>query len=159
MNIRFLHAAPALAFVLLAGCATGPGTQGPAPTEQPQATPPSGLRTQPSHDARTMPAAALSLAEAADRAARARDWPQASRQLERALNIAPRNPLLWQRLAAVRFSQGDYRQAETFALKSNTYAGSDAALRKLNWRIIAAARSALGDKSGAAEAQRRAKAL
>ncbi|WP_455385017.1 tetratricopeptide repeat protein, partial [Acidihalobacter prosperus] len=76
-----------------------------------------------------MPAAALSLAEAADRAARARDWPQASRQLERALNIAPRNPLLWQRLAAVRFSQGDYRQAETFALKSNTYAGSDAALR------------------------------
>ena len=106
-----------------------------------------------------MPAAALALAESADRAARTQDWPQASRQLERALNIAPRNPLLWQRLAAVRFSQGEYRQAQTFALKSNTYAGGDAALRKLNWRIIAASRRALGDSAGAAQAERRAKAL
>lgn len=159
MNIRIFHIVPALAIALLAGCASGPGTQGPESSAQPQAAPPSGMQTKPAQNARAMPAAALTLAEAADRAARARDWPQASRQLERALNIAPRNPLLWQRLAAVRFSQGEYHQAETFALKSNSYAGGDAALRKLNWRIIAAARSGLGDKAGAAEAQRRAKAL
>jgi tetratricopeptide (TPR) repeat protein len=159
MNKRLFQAAPALAFIVLAGCATTPGPNGPAAQTTPRAAPPAGMRTQPQHDSHTMPAAALALAESADRAAKTQDWPQASRQLERALNIAPRNPLLWQRLAAVRFSQGEYRQAQTFALKSNAYAGGDVALQKLNWRIIAASRQALGDSAGAAQAERRAKAL
>jgi tetratricopeptide (TPR) repeat protein len=159
MNIRFLHFAPVLTLALLAGCASGPGTRGSASPTETQAAPPSGMQAKAARDARAMPAAALSLAEAADRAARARDWPQASRQLERALNIAPRNPLLWQRLAAVRYSQGEYRQAETCAFKSNGYAVGDAALQRMNWRIIGASRNALGDKAGAAQAQRRAEAL
>lgn len=144
---------PVLAVVLLGGCATapGPGSTARGAPKAPQA--------RPAQTFATMPQAALSLAKAADRAAGKHDWALASRQLERAVKIAPRNPLLWQRLAAVRFSQGKYGQAQTFALKSNAYAAGDAAVERLNWRIIAAARSALGDTTGAAAAERHVSAL
>lgn len=66
---------------------------------------------------------------------------------------------MWQRLAAVRYSQGHYRQVEALAHKSNTLAGEDAGIRRINWRMIAAARAALGDHQGAEEATRRAAAL
>lgn len=156
------HGLPAAVLALLTGCAVSPPSTAPQTGEgagAPAAAPPVGMQAAPPSNPRAMPPAALALAEAADRAARVRDWPQASRQLERALGIAPRNPLLWQRLAAVRFSQGEYRQAQAFAQKSNSLAGDDPALRKMNWRIIAAARRALGDARGAAAAKRRAEAL
>lgn len=160
MNRLLIRGLPALTLVLIGGCSTAPMSSGPqVQRPSPSVAPPAGMQAAPARNPQAMPPAALALAEAADRAARTHDWPQASRQLERALNIAPRNPLLWQRLAAVRYSQGEYHQAQTFALKSNAYAGSDKALRRLNWRIIAAARRALGDVQGAAEAESRAKAL
>ncbi|ABA89794.1 TPR domain protein [Syntrophotalea carbinolica DSM 2380] len=75
--------------------------------------------------------------------------PEASVLLERALRIEARNPLLWQELARVRLAQGQYRQAENLAAKSNTLAAGDAALRAQNWRIIGEARTRLGDLQGA----------
>lgn len=73
----------------------------------------------------------------------------AGTSLERALRIEPRNPVLWQELARVRLTQGEYRQAENLAAKSNALAGDDKRLRAENWRIIGQARSGLGDKAGA----------
>lgn len=73
----------------------------------------------------------------------------ADSSLERALRIEPRNPVLWQQLARVRLSQGNFRQAENLAAKSSTLAGDDKHLRSDNWRIIGQARKGLGDLQGA----------
>ena len=73
----------------------------------------------------------------------------AAATLERALRIEPRNPRLWQELARVRLKQGQYAQAESVAARSNSWAGSDNALRAENWRLIAEARTARGDGEGA----------
>jgi predicted Zn-dependent protease len=75
--------------------------------------------------------------------------PNAAASLERALRIEPRNPRLWQELARVRLKQGEYAQAENVAARSNSWAGSDHALRAENWRLIAQAREARGDGDGA----------
>jgi predicted Zn-dependent protease len=75
--------------------------------------------------------------------------PNAAASLERALRIEPRNPRLWQELARVRLKQGQYAQAENVAARSNSFAGSDSALRAENWRVIAEAREARGDTEGA----------
>ncbi len=73
----------------------------------------------------------------------------AGADLERALRIEPRNPVLWQELARVRLEQGQYRQAENLAAKSNALAGGSRYLQAENWRIIAEARSRRGDLQGA----------
>lgn len=79
--------------------------------------------------------------------------------IERALRIEPRNPWLWQELAKLHLAQGDHAQAESLAARSNSWAGSDAALRATNWHLIAAARNARGDIDGAQAASTRASEL
>ncbi len=76
--------------------------------------------------------------------------------LERALRIEPRNPLLWHELARIRLEQGQYRQAENMAAKSNLLTGSDRHLKAKNWRIIGEARNRLGDLQGARQAYEKA---
>jgi len=66
---------------------------------------------------------------------------EAAATLERALRIEPRNPRLWQELARIRLQQGDFPQAESLAQRSNSWAGSDGALRAENARIIERARA------------------
>ena len=60
----------------------------------------------------------------------------AAASLERALRIEPRNAVLWNRLAHVRYEQKQYALASSLAAKSNTLAGRDAALRADNDRLI-----------------------
>lgn len=154
-KIRWMQLAGVV--VLLNGCALQPEQPGQV---GPVRGPPAGLQSAPgSARANELPPAALALAHDADQAARRHDWERAARDLERALNIAPASALLWQRLAAVRFSQGHFRQVEALAHKSNTLAGNNSSLRRMNWRMIAAARSALGNHRGAEEASRRAAQL
>jgi cytochrome c-type biogenesis protein CcmH/NrfG len=83
----------------------------------------------------------------------------AAATLERALRIEPRNPRLWQELARVRLKQGEYAQVESTAARSNSWAGSDAAVRAENWRLIAQAREARGDAAGASAALEQAAKL
>ena len=66
---------------------------------------------------------------------------QAAGTLERALRIEPRNPRLWHELAKVRLRQGDGAQAANLAARSNSYAGSDSALRAANQSIIEQSRN------------------
>jgi predicted Zn-dependent protease len=85
--------------------------------------------------------------------------PQAEATLERAIRIAPRDPLLWQRLAEIRLDQGDAQQAEALARKSNALVTLDTSLMHRNWQIIAQARRMRDDEEGAQDAERRARHL
>lgn len=80
----------------------------------------------------------------------------AAANLERALRIEPGNPLLWQALARLRLSQGEFELAENLAARANSWAGNDRGLRAENWRLISEARRARGDDDGARVAASRA---
>jgi Tfp pilus assembly protein PilF len=118
-----------IAFFLLGGCAV---------------LQPVGPTTQPSGNT-----AVMTLLNKAQGQAAAGRMDEARANLERALRIEPRNPVLWQELARIRLKQGQYRQAENLAAKSNVLAGTNRYLRSENWRIIGEARSRRGDPQGA----------
>ncbi|HEX6691247.1 MAG TPA: tetratricopeptide repeat protein [Burkholderiales bacterium] len=123
---------------LLAGCAA----QQPAPVEtSPPAAPPPVVASIPPKQENV---AVAGLMDSARKDASAGKLGSAAASLERALRIEPRNPRLWHELAQVRLRQADYTQAESLAARSNTYAGSDSALRAANQKIISDARSARG---------------
>ena len=127
--------------VLLAGCTTAP-----EPAAPPETPPPSGAPSAPSSRESI---AVASLMENARAEAEAGKLINAAATLERALRIEPRNPRLWHELARVRLKQGEFTQAESVALRSSSWAGGDNALRAENWRLIAQAREARGDRDGA----------
>ena len=119
--------------VVLSACAA----PSPAPVEQaPGAPPPSPVSAAPKESV-----AVAGLMDSARADAAAGRLTNAAASLERALRIEPRNPRLWQELARVRLQQGDFVQAEQLAQRSNSWAGSDSALRAENARIVEQARA------------------
>jgi tetratricopeptide (TPR) repeat protein len=84
---------------------------------------------------------------------------EAAALLERALRIEPRNADIWYRLARVRMTQGQYRQAAALAAKSNSLASKNLPMQARNWRLIAQARERLGQGTAAREALQKAKEL
>ena len=148
--------------LLLAACAA----QTPAPVVTPTPTPAPTETPVPAPSAPSTPVAppvvrpatrettaVASLMDSARADTAAGRLSNAAATLERALRIEPRNPRLWSELARVRFQQRDYAQAESTALRSESWAGKDNLLRADNWRLIAAAREARGDRSGAQQAR------
>ena len=125
-----------LLILLIAGCSTRPR----APADVP-APPPLEPQAEPGPPAGREGSAVAGLMASARADAESGRLPNAAASLERALRIEPRNPRLWQELARVRLQQRDYAQAESLAQRSNTYAGSDSALRAENARIIEQARA------------------
>ena len=160
LRLTAVPAAPALLAVLAAaGCATAP----PAPVTGPS-LPPVEEAPAPSHPPPEGVAPAprgpvLALLDEAHAAERAGDLEAAAAAVERALRIAPRDAMLWHRLARIRLAQGLPRQAESLARRSLALAPRARALAARNWRLIAHARRARGDAAGAREAERRAAAL
>ena len=134
----------ALIALALAACASqqpapvesAPPAVAAPPVEQPAPVPPPA----PSSTAKESVAIA-GLMDSARTDAAAGRLAEAAATLERALRIEPRNPRLWQELARVRLQQGDFLQAESTAQRSNSWAGSDSALRAENARIIEQARA------------------
>ncbi len=124
-----------IAALFLAGCAM---TQSAAPPEPSSNT------------------AVQALLSKAQSQAAAGQLDAAGANLERALRIEPRNSVLWQELARVRLDQGQYRQAENLAVKSNALAGGNRNLQAGNWRIIGEARNRRGDLEGARAAFKKA---
>jgi predicted Zn-dependent protease len=80
----------------------------------------------------------------------------AGASLERGLRIEPRNAWLWQELAQLRLTQGQYVQAISLAQKSISFAGRERRLLALDWRVIGNSRVAQGDSAGAEQAFKRA---
>ena len=76
----------------------------------------------------------------------------AAAQLERGIRIEPNNPFLWNKLAELRLQQEKWMLAVSMAQKSNTLSRGNRQLQAYNWKIIAFARQALGDKQGAQKA-------
>ena len=100
----------------------------------------------------------LALIARARTASRQGNLGQARADIERAIRIEPRNPVLWHYLGKLSLQQSRYREAINLALKSNQLA-KDNKLRSDNWRLVAHARYQLGDRKGAQRAQFRARAL
>jgi len=145
----------ALFAALLAGCATAPPPQAPSPL--PPAPVESAAPAPPAAPAAQAPNPAVERLMASARADQAASrLGSAEATIERALRIAPRDARLWQQLARIRLQQGQYQQAESLAARSNTWAGSDNALRAQNWNLIAQARDARGDSAGARAALQKA---
>jgi predicted Zn-dependent protease len=143
-----------LLVVFVAGCATPPeAPPPPAPQEPGAAAPPPTPEPAPPPASRSENVAVAGLMESARADAAAGKLSTAAASIERALRIEPRNPRLWQELARVRLQQTQFTQAENMAARSNTFAGSDNAVRAENWRLIAQAREARGDADGAREAR------
>jgi predicted Zn-dependent protease len=143
----------AVLLIFLAACATAPeGPPEPPPAPPATAEPPPPV-------ARSENVAVAGLMESARADAAAGKLSTAAASIERALRIEPRNPRLWQELARVRLQQTQFTQAENIAARSNSFAGSDNALRAENWRLIAQAREARGDADGARAARDSAEKL
>jgi Tfp pilus assembly protein PilF len=105
-------------------------------------------------------AAVVALVDRAQSDFRAGEIARSAAALERALNIEPRNPMLWHELARLRLAEGRYDQAEALAAKSNAWAArDDKRLRAANWRLIGEARAYRGDSAGALDAYTRAAEL
>lgn len=138
--MKHSHSFTLLALLLLAGCAMLPPSDSTAPTT-------------PASDN----GAVVALVQNAKNDAAAGRLPSAAANLERALRIEPRNPVLWHELARVRLDEGQSAQAEQLANKSLTLAGTDAGLRAENWRLIGHARAQNGDHTGAQNAFDKAK--
>lgn len=100
--------------------------------------------------------AVISLLEKARDATRQGDYQRAEVLLERTVRIEPRNASLWHYLAKLRLHQTRYNDAIGLAKKSNNLARSNQHLKADNWRIIAHAKSQLGDIAGAQAAQAKA---
>ncbi len=90
---------------------------------------------------------------------RAGDLDGATVSLERALRISPDDAALWNRLAEVRMAQQRHALVVQLAAKSNALASAnDRDLRRRNWLLIAGAKRAMGDASGARYAENQAAA-
>ena len=121
-----------LLILFLAGCAS----------RAPEPSPPAEPAPLPEPPAARENVAIAGLVESARNDAASGRLVQAAATLERALRIEPRNPRLWHDLARVRLRQGDTVQAANLAARSNSFAGSDSALRSANQNIIEQARTA-----------------
>jgi tetratricopeptide (TPR) repeat protein len=150
------------AALLLAGCASvsNQPTPNPARTET---VIPDGVLVPPVEGPVAVPApepkqvmsrnqAVLALLDRSQTDIQSGQRESAGASLERALRIEPRNAWLWQELAQLRLSQGQYAQAISLARKSISFAGKEKRLLALDWRVIGNARVALGTLAEAEQA-------
>ena len=123
----------------------------PTPAPTPIATVPPSNLTMPN-----LPPAAGKLAAQAEQQRQAGDYAGAAATLERSLRIAPREAYLWNRLARLRLEQGQAVQAGSLAARANDLAGTQADIKRDNWRIIAEVKRRAGDFAAANAAEQRA---
>jgi len=156
----------AVVLLLLAGCATapsdGPDTDAEAEAEAETETETDAQRAVDPSDSvehEVDNRAVALLWDRAEQAKRGGELKQAVRALERAVELAPEDAVLWSRLAEVRLRQRKFAVAENLAAKSNTLADDQRLLRYRNWVLIGEARKRRGDKEGAGKAREQAEAL
>lgn len=73
---------------------------------------------------------AASLLASVDSAIAAGDLEGAAATAERALRISPRDAYLWYRLAAIRYQQQRYTDADGFARRAQSFAGQNRELSR-----------------------------
>ncbi len=124
----------------------------------PQQTPPKQAVTQQSTKANPSApqSATKSLLQQARAAVSAGDYDKAASALERAYRIEPGNAKILYDIAQIRYAQGNYVQAQSFAGRAASYTAGNPKLAKKVWTILANSRKALGNASGAAAAAQKA---
>lgn len=110
-------------------------------------------------DAEGISPAVLSLLEQADQLSTAGDLTGASSRLERAQRIAPDEPEVYFQLASVRLEQGQFDEAANIASQAVDLAGSDTAMKRDLYTLVARAREAAGDTAGASQARQMARSF
>ena len=75
--------------------------------------------------------------------------------LLQALEISPHNSIIWSRAAELHMRNEQAALAENYAMKSNTFAGTNNALLYRNWLIIEYARGVRGDLLGVRSAHKK----
>lgn len=86
------------------------------------------------------------------------DLDGAAAYLENAQRIEPQNAKILYDIANIRYHQGRYKDAETFAGRAVQVGGGNAMLKK-SWALVANARKSLGDNQGAIAAAEKAASL
>lgn len=158
-----------VALLMLAGCSSVPIQPSSNPASADTATP-DGILVPPlegsvvAPPAETKPVmsrnqAVLALLDRSQTDIQSGQRESAGASLERALRIEPRNAWLWQELAQLRLSQGQYAQAISLARKSISFAGKEKRLLALDWRVIGNARVAMGASAEAEQAFKLAEEL
>lgn len=99
--------------------------------------------------------ATKSLLQEARVAVAAGDYEKAASALERAHRIEPGNAKILYDISQIRYAQGKYRQAASFASKAANYSSSPALSKKI-WSLLSNARKALGNSTGAQAAAKKA---
>lgn len=87
------------------------------------------------------------------------DFGLAAATIERAMRIEPDNPLLWIELGRVRYTAGDYAQADSMGHKALALATGDVQARASAWRLIADSLRSRRRNEEAATADQKANAL
>lgn len=103
----------------------------------------------------TAQSATKSLLQEARTSVAAGNYDKAASALERAHRIEPSNAKILYDIAQIRYAQGKYRQAESFASKAANYTKSPVLSKKI-WTMLANSRKALGNSTGAAAAAQKA---
>ena len=153
MSLHLPRIVLALALGTLAACATAPVPREGYPPRPGQAAP--DLSAYPRSAEAVSGPAVLKLMDQARTDLAAGDSEKAVADLERALDIEPRNPFVWQLLADTHLARHLPEQAEYVAQRSNSFAHGNPYIELENWRVIAQARQDRGDASGAQEARDR----
>lgn len=141
------------------------GSSAPVTTQTPAVVSPAQERAREPAVSRQPPAvsrqppAVVALLEHAQQQANDGDLESSAASLERAIRINPGSAVLWYHLATLRLAQGEARQAEQLAVKSNSLAPGNAVQQARNWTLIAESRRQRGDSKGANAAERRAREL
>ncbi len=99
-------------------------------------------------------AAQALIMEARD-AVQAGNYEKAASSLERAHSIEPRNAKILYDISQIRYAQGKYVQAESFASKAAGLSTNNSLSKKI-WSLLANTRKALGNQTGAKLAQQKA---
>ncbi|PIE46349.1 MAG: hypothetical protein CSA45_00095 [Gammaproteobacteria bacterium] len=103
----------------------------------------------------TTKSATKSLLQEARTAVSAGNYDKAASALERAHRIEPSNAKILYDIAQIRYAQGQYRQAESFASRAAGYSTSKTLSKKI-WTLLSNARKALGNTTGANAAAQKA---
>jgi tetratricopeptide (TPR) repeat protein len=132
--------------------APGPGTAQPSPPAPP------GAPARPPKQYH-LGAASSALVAQAHKQMGGGDFGLAAATIERAMRIEPDNPLLWIELGRVRYTAGDYSQADSMGHKALALATGDPQAQASAWRLIADSLRSRRRNEEAADADKHANAL
>jgi tetratricopeptide (TPR) repeat protein len=141
------------------GSSGAAGTAQPAPPAAPGQPPPGAPPSRPPPKQYHLGPASTALVAQAHKQLTGGDFGLAAATIERAMRIEPDNPLLWIELGRVRYTAGDYSQANSMGRKALALASGDTQVQSSAWHLIADSLRSLQRNTEAADADKHANAL